>query len=72
MRHATPATTALGVYKPRRPQASPLSQLVPDHRHCLQTVYDERFAQEYGPWRPMIAQVTDRFLNQYISPNMDC
>jgi len=26
------------------------------------TVYDHRFAREYGPWRPVIAQVADKFL----------
>jgi len=60
MAHATPA--ALGVYKPRRPQASPLFRLAQDHLHRLQTVYDERFAREYGPWRPVVAEVADRFL----------
>ena len=25
-------------------------------------MYDERFAREYGPWRPVVAQVTDKFL----------
>jgi Transposase zinc-binding domain len=60
MGHEVPA--ALGVYKPRRPQASPLFRLVSDHSHQLQTAYDERFAREYGPWRPVVAQVMDRFL----------
>jgi len=50
------------VYKPRRPQASPLFRLVSDHLQRLQTVYDERFAREYGPWRPVVAQVADKFL----------
>ena len=53
---------ACGVYKPRRPQASPLFRLVSDHLHRLQTVYDERFAREYGPWRPVVAQVAEKFL----------
>jgi len=56
------AAVARGVYKPRRPQASPLFRLVSDHRHRLQTVYDERIAREYGPWRPVVAQVADNFL----------
>ena len=43
------APAARGVYKPRRPQARPLIRLVSDYRHRLQTVYDERFAREYGP-----------------------
>jgi hypothetical protein len=56
------ASVARGVYKPRRPQASPLFRLVSDHLHCLQTVYDDRFAREYCPWRPVVAQVADTFL----------
>ena len=58
--HATSA--ALGVHKPRCPQASPLFRLVQDQLHRVQTVYDERFAREYGPWRPVVGEVTDKFL----------
>ena len=39
------APTARGVYKPRRPQASPLFRLVSYHLQRLQTVYDDRFAR---------------------------
>ena len=56
------ASAARGIYKPRRPQASPLFRLVSDHLHRLQPVYDERFVREYGPWRPVVAQVADKFL----------
>jgi len=56
------APAALGVYNPRRPQASPLFRLVSDHLHRLQTVLGERFAREYGPWRPVVARVADKFL----------
>ena len=59
---ADTAPALRGVYKPRRPQASPLFRVVPDHLLRLQTVYDSRFAREYGPWRPVVAQVADRFL----------
>ena len=62
MRHEASAAAALGVYKPRRPQASPLFRLVSDHVQRLQAVYDDRFAREYGPWRHVVAQVTDKFL----------
>jgi len=51
---ADAAVAARGVYTPRRPQASPLFRLVSDQVHRLQTVYDERFAREYGPWRPVV------------------
>jgi hypothetical protein len=56
------ASAARGVYQPRRPQASPLFRLVSDHLHRLQSVYDKRFAREYGPWRPVDTQVADKFL----------
>ena len=56
------APAARGVYEPRRPQASPLFRLVSDHLHRLQTVHDDRFAREYGPWRPVVAQVAEKFL----------
>ena len=56
------ASVARGVYKPRRPQTSPLFRLVSDHLQRLQTVYDECFAREYGSWRPVVAQVADKFL----------
>ena len=56
------APAARGVYTPRRPQASPLFRLVSDHLHRLQTFYDKRFAHAYGPWRPVVAQVADKFL----------
>ena len=59
---AEAAPVARGVYKPRRPHASPLFRLVQDHLHRLQTVYDERFARDYGPWRPVVAEVADTFL----------
>ena len=38
----------MGLYKPRRPQASPLFRLVADQFRTLQLVYDERFAPTYG------------------------
>ena len=56
------APAARGVYKPRRPQASPLFRLVSDHLHRLQTVYDDRFAREVGTWRSVVAQVAEKFL----------
>lgn len=66
MAHATPA--ALGLYKPRRPHASPLFRLVQDHLHRLQPVYDERFARECGPWRSVVAEVADKFLPELLVP----
>ena len=42
MGHEASPAAALGLYKPRRPQASSLFRLVSDHVRRLQTVYDER------------------------------
>ena len=53
---------ARGVYQPRRPHASPLFRLVSDHLYRLQTVYNDRFARECGPWRPVVTHVADKFL----------
>ncbi|MFL5495955.1 MAG: hypothetical protein ACJ8DC_16340 [Gemmatimonadales bacterium] len=33
-----------------------------DHLHRLRRVYDDRFARECGPWRPVVAQVADKLL----------
>ena len=49
-------------YRPRRPEASPLYPLVQDHFRTLETVYDERFARAYGPWRAVVRDVADKFL----------
>src|SRR4051812_16740929 len=50
------------VYRPRQPQLSPLYRLVADYAEAYERVYDERFAHEYGPWRPHVADVLARFL----------
>jgi hypothetical protein len=50
------------MYKPRRPQASPFFRLVQDHFRALRTVYDEQFAPTYGPWRPVVREVAEKFL----------
>lgn len=59
---ADPAPAVHGIYTPRRPQASPPFRLVSNHLQRLRTVYDDRFAREYGPSRPVLAQVADKFL----------
>jgi len=62
---AVPACAAPGVYqlyKPRRPQASPLFRLVSEHFRAFHAAYDERFAATYGDWRPVVREVADKFL----------
>jgi hypothetical protein len=51
-----------GVYKPRRPQASPLFHLVSDHFRAFHAAYEDRFATTYGDWRPVVREVADKFL----------
>jgi len=59
---AVAACTPAGVYKPRRPQASPLFRLVSDHFRAFHAVYEDRFAATYGDWRPVIREVAHKFL----------
>ena len=40
------------VYRPRKPQNSQYYQCVEDHFETLEQVYDERFAKQYGFFRP--------------------
>ena len=41
-------------------------RLVSDYLHRLKTVYDERFAREYGHWRPVVTLVADTFLTRLL------
>ena len=50
-----------GVYRPRRPQASPLYRLIEDHFDEFYTVYDERFARRWGYWRKVVGEVVEKF-----------
>jgi hypothetical protein len=52
-----------GVYLPRNPKASPLYGLVEDHFDEFERVYDDRFAEKHGFWRPVIRKVVNRFLD---------
>jgi len=52
-----------GVYLPRNPKASPLFGLVEDYFDEFVNVYEERFAEKHGLWRPVIRNVVDRFMD---------
>ncbi len=58
----TDASGRVGVYEPRRPRGSPLYRLLEDHFAEFSTVYDDRFARQYGYWRPVIAEVVEKYL----------
>ena len=52
----------MGIYRPRSPQKSPFCQCIADHFEEFIQVYDERYEREYGFWRPVIAEVIEKFL----------
>lgn len=52
----------VGVYRPRRARASPLYRLLDEQFRAFTTVYDERFAPRWGPWRRVVAEVVEKFL----------
>ena len=52
----------MGIYRPRSPQKSPFYKCIADHFEEFVQVYDERYEREYGFWRPVIAEVTEKFL----------
>ena len=55
-------TAAAGVYEPRNTRASSLYQLVEDYFEEFERVYDDRYQQQYGRWRPVIGEVMRKFL----------
>jgi hypothetical protein len=50
------------VYEPRNPRASPLYALVEDYYEDFERVYDDRYQQQYGRWRPVIGEVMRKYL----------
>ena len=56
-------TASSGVYRPRKPQASPLYRLIEDHFEEFSTVYDERFSRRWGYWRSVVGDVVEKFLS---------
>ena len=53
---------ATALYRPRRPQASPLWRLLDRYRDEFQRIYDERYQKRYGFWRPVIERTVEKFL----------
>jgi hypothetical protein len=56
------ARRAAATWRPRRPRASPLWQLLDRYFDEFQRVYDERYQKRYGFWRPVIARTVEKFL----------
>jgi hypothetical protein len=55
-------TVPAGVYEPRNPRATSLYALVEDYYEEFERVYDDRYLQQYGPWRPVIGEVMRKYL----------
>ena len=51
-----------GVYRPRHPQQTPFYQLVERFFPQFEAVYEERYQERYGFWRPIIATTVRKFL----------
>ena len=49
-------------YHPRQPQQTPFYQLVQRFYPQFEAVYEERFQERYGFWRPIIGRVVRKFL----------
>ena len=56
------AKEAGGVYRPRHPQASPSYKLVERFFPQFEAVYEERYQERYGFWRPIIGTVVRKLL----------
>ena len=56
------AKEAGGVYRPRHPQESPFYKLVERFYPQFEAVYEERYQERYGFWRPIIGTVVRKFL----------
>jgi hypothetical protein len=57
------------VYRPRRPESSPLYQLLQDHYERLVQVHEVRFRRLYGPLHNGVAEVVRKFLDCGILDN---
>ena len=56
------AKEAGGVYRPRHPQQTPFYQLVERFFPQFEAVYEERYQERDGFWRPIIGTVVRKFL----------
>ena len=50
------------LYRPRNPRASGLWRIVEAHFEAFAAVYDERYQERYGFWRPVIRKSIEAFL----------
>ena len=51
------------VYQPRNPRASNYFRCIDAHFEQLEMLWDDRYANQYGFWRPYVKEVIYRYLN---------
>ena len=57
------------IYRPRRLRSSPLFGLLDEHFDRFQVMYEELFEREYGPLRPVVGKVVEKYLECGIVEN---
>lgn len=62
MGHPEPLLHAAETYHPRTPQESPLWNLLDKHFDEFTHTYNERFAKDYGFFRPVVSEVVHDYL----------
>ena len=63
MRNACPVQKSYDLYEPRNPQKTPYFQCVQDHFEDLEMVWDDRYQNQYGFFRPYVRDVIYRYLD---------
>ena len=64
-----PASPATPRYRARQPEKTPLYGGVLDHYERFESVYEERFAERYGPCRSAVGDSFLRYLDCGIQAN---
>ena len=59
---ASPCPSRPQVYRPREPRTTPLYQIVSGHGKRLEALWDDRFADRYGPLRRVVPKTFEAYL----------
>jgi hypothetical protein len=51
-----------GIYRPRRPQSSPLYKILQEQFERFLLLYEEEYERQYGPLRSVVKRAVSRFL----------
>lgn len=57
------AALKLDTYLPRSPRKNRYYRLVEDHYEQLERIWDQKYQQKYGYWRPYVTDVIYKFLD---------